>query len=71
VPTIKPTDPIRHRHADGTEHSHGGRDGFTFGAQVIKPYYGDEPTHSHSTLSLASDETGPNTGSVVWSERTC
>lgn len=66
---ITPTTPIRHRHADGTEHSHGGQQGFEIGGQVIEDHYGDHRGHSHSTMSLVSGERGESTGPVVWSER--
>lgn len=68
---LDPEAPILHRHADGTEHSHGGRKGFAIGGQVIYDDWGDNRHHSHSTISLVgtSSEPRPSSGDVVWSER--
>lgn len=61
---------ILHRHADGTEHAHAGRQGFTIGGQVITDTMGDDPTHSHRTLRWGTGESNnDDTGRVVWSER--
>lgn len=79
--TITFETPIRHRHAGGLEHEHGGSDDrelnrFLRGAGQIKPgetrpdgTYGDDE-HSHTTITFGSGEaTSPNSGPLVWSAR--
>ena len=74
------TDPIEHRHEDGTQHAHGGSDDrelnkflWSVGQDRERKRpagtYGDNPTHSHQSLSLVDGTRGPNSGPVVWSER--
>lgn len=66
---VTPRTPIKHRHADGTEHTHPGREGFEIGGQVVEDHYGDQE-HTHGSLSLGGGDSKKNvTGSVVWSER--